>query len=458
MTEDQDPVNSIPLNADRRGDRRQRDDVSSPRLIAAAAPLNSQHGGQARPRDRGPRQTIVIPTVPSSSLCVESHLCSLPSCCDAGLGYVGIRVVRRTRRVAVCYLPVVQSRGAMVRTELYVVGDGARVLINWKRIREWIHDAGSLSGDLKNIAWAVGLLGVVVWTSVVALRGHGAVATILAIVLASVLSFFLAVTVSGRRTRRLVAVAEAGAAADQGTPISPPNSPMGYIWKDARFTLALDPDNPHRARQVARITVEALRNDVHVIENKYRWTGEGDEAIPKALRSGQSVMGPNPIHREDDCRTYYIFLEKALDKGDQAVVEIEQLLEDKRARMQPRLSKTVTQAVDHLTLQVRLPPQLIPQGGLAAKGIERQSTADGTEVLRRVDLTFDADGQVEWQPQQVVRGRRYEIDWDWFGYRLAQPHADVPAPTASPSPTGKSPEVIAPDTTVDNTTSGREGQ
>lgn len=206
-----------------------------------------------------------------------------------------------------------------------------------------------------------------------------------------------------------------------------PGDPFGYECCNTEFLLDIDRSDPRRMTQTTTKTIRAVAERVHIVENRYHWTGEGRESLPHAPVAGQHVFSLDPVHRRDDYRVYYVFLERPVLRGETRLVRTTQVFEDTRGIMQPRLTKVARESTGSLTLTVRLARDH-RVAGLGARACESRNVGGEWVPLRTEQLTFTEDGVVghTWSP--IVHGHRYEIAWEWEAYPALPGTVDLRSP------------------------------
>lgn len=178
----------------------------------------------------------------------------------------------------------------------------------------------------------------------------------------------------------------------------------GYRWTRAEFTLVIDPDDHRRHVHDVAITLRAVRPWLTVFENRYHWTGRGDEPPPTLLKGGQALLGPIQI---GIWRYYYVHFGTPLTVGEEREVEIQQQLHDDAGEFQPHMSKTILEPVRNLTLRVFLPADLWPAEIRCFEG-------PPVPAEPRSELPYTTDtrtGEICLHVEKPKYGCRYSINW-----------------------------------------------
>jgi len=119
-------------------------------------------------------------------------------------------------------------------------------------------------------------------------------------------------------------------------------------WKKAKYSFQIFEDNVSM-QQVAEITVQALRDGIDRLQNKYYWTGRGEMRL-EILSKGHHLLG-KPVLKEA-WHYYDVSLGRSLRAGETETVVIRQTMRDTAGTFEPILTKTVTEPLEHLTLEV----------------------------------------------------------------------------------------------------------
>jgi len=183
----------------------------------------------------------------------------------------------------------------------------------------------------------------------------------------------------------------------------------GYRWIRAEYCYSIDSQNTSVHAQRIRITLEAIRPGVNYFENRYLWSGRGDEGGPEVVSSGHRLQGS--AWRRGVWNHYYVHLGRSLAVGEREDVEILQRLHDTGGAFEPFLAKTILEPVDYLILRVLLPHQLLPRKINVTEG----SSAVPTDVVvKQLPFSFDADtGEIRAEIPSPVFLHRYEIRWEY---------------------------------------------
>jgi hypothetical protein len=171
------------------------------------------------------------------------------------------------------------------------------------------------------------------------------------------------------------------------------------------------------------IMVKSYLTGVSIFENKYKWSGDGNQETLEVLSKiqGHELMEPKtkklPYFLHQGWKYYYIYLGHELPLGEDVVIEIEQKLEDSSGKFEPFVAKTVTEPMSSLKLRVLIPAschfhnasnRVLNHSGPNNKVIHRDRSA--IQVVHKDGESFL---ELSFEVQKPRLNRRYEIKWEW---------------------------------------------
>ncbi len=276
--------------------------------------------------------------------------------------------------------------------------------------RKSLGTVGSVAEFVANIVALITLVGGFVLAAVKILRNNAPGQVAALSVLAVGVSYAAGWLTSARGRRRHAVCPMAEAATMPGSHC------LGYTCVATHFEWIIDPEDPRHTTQIMRKTVKAFAGQVQIVENRYRWTGEGREPLPSTQVPGQRVLSADPILREDAYRVFYVFLDTPLTRGETTTIVVRQEFYDDQGVLQPFLAMTVSELLGELTLSVRMPSDLLASPR-AVHAVESGTAANGQRsTLNRCPVVADDRGVITHTWRKVVLGNRYEIRWVWKDY------------------------------------------
>lgn len=190
-----------------------------------------------------------------------------------------------------------------------------------------------------------------------------------------------------------------------------------YTWESAEYVYRFDRDDPRRQVQVTRITIRANRDDVVLFRSSYYWTGKGDSHL--RVLNGHRLVAEE-VAMDSQRRYYYVLLDRPLNRGEKAVIEIRLELFDEAWEFQPVLAKSVSEPLSKLTLRVIYPAGLEPHQVLARELVRSPNSDLGWRAVRKKDAELRSTGdtrEVIYETSGPRVGRRYELYWKpWSKY------------------------------------------
>lgn len=188
----------------------------------------------------------------------------------------------------------------------------------------------------------------------------------------------------------------------------------GYRWVSAEYLYCLEDETLKCHSQIIKIRLKATRPGVNLFENKYSWTGQGEEKLPIVLSKGHILMGSYGHRR---WKYYYVYLGYELNRGEEVDVILKQELIDQVGTFEPYLAKTINESIESLKLRVLLPEKC---SLTKADNCELKGTEHSSKIVKKVASnrhTIGHEGKVyhelSYEIPKPRRNRRYEIRWEW---------------------------------------------
>jgi hypothetical protein len=183
----------------------------------------------------------------------------------------------------------------------------------------------------------------------------------------------------------------------------------GYRFERLEILHQIDDEIWWRHHLRIHIHLRVIRTGLRIIQNRYTCSAvpqAGSEAPshrPRIVAGAHEIFGPvfdNPSW------IYWILLGGALSSGQRREISVEQDLCDAEDTRQQRISKTVTEPIDHLVLRVRVPEAMWP---VEAEAYER---IPGQDRARSITLVEDAPvRELRLIVHKPTFGREYSINW-----------------------------------------------
>ena len=178
-----------------------------------------------------------------------------------------------------------------------------------------------------------------------------------------------------------------------------------------KFKIGDDTDWRNHTNDVV-ITIKATRSGVRIFENRYFWTGSGEEYLPTILSDGHELMGA--VHQDNSWHNYYIYLERALSRGETATIHIRQKFVDRDARLGPFHTKTVYERCKHLSITTEF-----SSGALATLKpadfsiVEWKRDEPRAKLISRTSSVLNSAGTLTSEFEKTRRRHRYGHEWSW---------------------------------------------
>jgi len=182
----------------------------------------------------------------------------------------------------------------------------------------------------------------------------------------------------------------------------------GYRWISAEYVYQIDANDKQRHTQTIKICIEAIRPNVDIFENRYLWSGRGNEDV-QVLSPQHTLQGS--VRRHQVWKYYYVHLGHGLAKGERTNITVCQQLYDEENLFESFLGKAVAEPIGHLTLRVLLPTRRPPT---KVENIEQLGPPPIDRVAAKTVSSCDAaTGECRWDISNPVLGRRYVIRWEY---------------------------------------------
>lgn len=179
----------------------------------------------------------------------------------------------------------------------------------------------------------------------------------------------------------------------------------GYRWSLAEYTLELDPSAPAEQVFRLRLKVAAVRPNVAIVENRYRWSGAGPQPTPMIERGAQAILGPTPV---GTWQYYYIHFGKGLPINGEHEVVLRQDFQDVGGDFQPFFAKTVIEPIETLILRVKF-TSTAPGDVWATAGYPPPTATRENDITDT--LAIDSNGEARLEIRNVKHNWRYCIGW-----------------------------------------------
>ncbi|GAA4714720.1 hypothetical protein [Phytohabitans rumicis] len=188
-----------------------------------------------------------------------------------------------------------------------------------------------------------------------------------------------------------------------------------YTWESAEYVYRFDGDDPRRQVQLTKIKIRANRDDVAFFRNRYYWTGQGESRLLPL--NGHRVVAER-VAMDSQRRYYYVLLDRPLNRGDTAVIQIRQELFDEERTFQPVLAKSLNEPVGRLTLRVIYPAGLEPRHVVARELVRSRNPEADWRTVHERDAEIESTGETTeaiFVANDPRTGRRYALYWGPWG-------------------------------------------
>ena len=192
------------------------------------------------------------------------------------------------------------------------------------------------------------------------------------------------------------------------------NSPPGFRLEKYSAFYTIDPKDIRNHTYTVARQVTAKRNDVHLVDGRYRWSGSGGTAITSTSLSTQIL--DLEMNAPDGWHYFIAVLPAPLSRGAEATIETVQVLDDPDGLMKPWLTMSPTDYVGQIQLGLSVPPQLIDKGSL--EFTEERWKGSRCVWSERVPFETTPDGSVHTGAvPHPRRGHTYAFRWTWADYK-----------------------------------------
>ncbi len=182
---------------------------------------------------------------------------------------------------------------------------------------------------------------------------------------------------------------------------------QGYRFVRAEYHYIIHEDNSRHHSQITSILLETFKDGISIFEDRYAWSGQGQEEDLQVLSAGHSLV---EVIERAHWKYVRIFLGRELSKGEQAEVRIILDLYDLENKFEPYLAKTVGEQLDYLILKVVLPiSNFPPHITFSERNI---LSPEVPSTLTQPGKINTHSGEIHWEIASPVFGHRYEIRWE----------------------------------------------
>ncbi|GLY04597.1 MULTISPECIES: hypothetical protein [Actinoplanes] len=192
--------------------------------------------------------------------------------------------------------------------------------------------------------------------------------------------------------------------------------PAEYSWESAEYVYEFDPHDVLKQQQTVKVTIRANKNKVERFRNRYIWSGTGENPPPRVLGGHTlvpEISRPGLSAWDLPWRYYYIVLDRPLNKGATADLEILQDLHDVDRTFRPTLAKTVTDPLGTLKLRVIFPPGIRPAEVRAVEWSWSKSSDGAWDISAEKAIRVDSvTGEAVYAIEKPRVGARYELIWN----------------------------------------------
>lgn len=189
----------------------------------------------------------------------------------------------------------------------------------------------------------------------------------------------------------------------------------GYQLLSAEYVYEIHDNQAIHYSQTTTIRLKALRYGVEILEQRYNWTGIGEEGKPQIISqdSRNKFIGfVETSPSANDWRYFYIHFGHRLVAGEKTEVKVVQHFYDYQHHSTRRLSKTITEPLDELVLCVKMPRGLFPTN---IRFTEYSSNQTDAETIKEEKQQFNAESQeICWKLTKLKRRHAYVITWDYL--------------------------------------------
>lgn len=181
----------------------------------------------------------------------------------------------------------------------------------------------------------------------------------------------------------------------------------GYRYVHAEYLYRIYDEPKHHSLTVS-VLLEAIQSGVSIFEDRYLWSGQGEEGEPQLTSPGCSLMGS--VIKRSGWKYYYIHMGRELSLGERQEITTYQDLYDHDNKFEPYLAKTIAEPVDQLVLRVILPKHRIPTKATLSEWSTLGPAS--TRIKTQPGKINTHSGEIHWEIASPVFGHRYEIRWE----------------------------------------------
>lgn len=183
----------------------------------------------------------------------------------------------------------------------------------------------------------------------------------------------------------------------------------GYRYLKAEYIYTFSPDDIRKQEFQSTVRLQAVRDGVEVIKDRYSWTGSGEQSTPTTRYHRYVVFQP-PVDVAGG-KYYYTHLGDEMVRDQKKTVSHYIDLFDEKGNFKSFFSRRVVEETLSLTLKVIIPPKYADTLG-EIKFQTRDLVEDRTIASK--DGEYDkSTGVIMWVEDDPRPGRQYVIEWDW---------------------------------------------
>lgn len=201
------------------------------------------------------------------------------------------------------------------------------------------------------------------------------------------------------------------------------NHKHGFKLLSQNMTYEIGADAVNTLRYTTQVQAQANRMMVYPVG--YQWSGGTEGHVPRIIYPDQKLVGvverydaksntakvasyKEVVSSEDDWNYWFVSFDKALYKGDTAIIKYVQEFEDKKHTAKPCLYYLVNTPMKRLELNVKFPANKLPKEVTCSY----VKLSDRRKSYPSKGVYFDSDKQwATWIIEKPKYGYCYRIDW-----------------------------------------------
>lgn len=201
------------------------------------------------------------------------------------------------------------------------------------------------------------------------------------------------------------------------------NQKHGFKLLSQVMSYEIDDNNLYTLRYTT--SLEALANRLMIYPVGYQWSGESEGSIPRILSANHKLVGvinkydhdsktakvrsySENVPTEEEWDYWFVGFEKALYRGDKALVKYEQEFLDKKRKAKPCLYYVVNTPMEKLELNVKFAKSKMP----SRVECSYFKLSDRRKIVKSDGVIFDPEKQwAVWSIEKPKLGYCYRIDW-----------------------------------------------